>query len=281
MQEKELKTSPNRKTLLNQNIIPSKKLGQNFIFDSNVLNKIAKQIQPAECDIVIEIGPGLGSLSKELLKEGAKKLLLIEKDTRFLPLLEELRIKSPNKVILENSDALDFNFSEIKEKKVRIISNLPYNISTKLLTTLLFAREKNFFYERMVLMFQKQVAQRIIAKHNCKEYGRLTILSQSLNKCKILFDLKPDIFYPKPKVESSLVMFEPIGKDLIDFQLQILEFITKHAFSQRRKKIKAGLREVINEHDLIEKYKINPDLRPEELSVKDYLRISSIYEKNI
>lgn len=281
MQEKKIKASLNRKTLLNQDIAPNKRLGQNFIFDTNILNKIAKQIEPRECDVVIEIGPGLGGLSKELLKEGAKKILLIEKDSRFVPFLEDLKSKNPDKVILKNADALDFNFCDVREDKVRIISNLPYNISTKLLINLLFANEKHFFYEKMVLMFQKQVAERITAKHNSKEYGRLTILSQSLNHCKILFDLKPDIFYPKPKVDSSLVMFEPIKEDLIDFKLSILELITKNAFGQRRKKIKTGLKGIIDEHELVDKYKINPNLRPEEISVKDYLRITRIYQKNI
>jgi len=254
-------------------IKPSKKLGQNFIFDKNILNKITRLIDPTSCDLVIEIGPGLGGLSEALINNGVNKLLLIEKDKQFSHLLNELKSKYPNQIDISFEDAINFNFDFANYKNINIISNLPYNAATKILTSLLSFHYSTHKFNDMVLMFQKEVAQRITANYGNKDYGRLSIISQFLYQCNIEFDLNPAIFFPRPNVDSSIVSFKSLKKKSGP-NIKTLEQVTRAAFSQRRKKIKTSLRDLINEIDLIQKLGIDSDLRAEQLSVNQYLKIS-------
>tara|TARA_B100001057_G_scaffold131216_1_gene130317 strand:+ start:686 stop:1528 length:843 start_codon:yes stop_codon:yes gene_type:complete len=262
-----------KKKLELSGIKPSKKLGQNFIFDKNILNKITRLIDPTSCDLVIEIGPGLGGLSEALVNNGVNKLLLIEKDKQFSYLLNELKSKYPNQIDISFEDALNFNFDLANYKNINIISNLPYNAATKILTSLLSFHYSTHKFNDMVLMFQKEVAQRITANYGNKDYGRLSIISQFLYQCNIEFDLNPAIFFPRPNVDSSIVSFKSLKKKSGP-NIKTLEQVTRAAFSQRRKKIKTSLRDLINEIDLIQKLGIDSNLRAEQLSVSQYLKIS-------
>lgn len=262
-----------KKKLELSGIKPSKKLGQNFIFDKNILNKITRLIDPTSCDLVIEIGPGLGGLSEALINNGVNKLLLIEKDKQFSHLLNELKSKYPNQIDISFEDAINFNFDLANYKNINIISNLPYNAATKILTSLLSFHHSTDKFNNMVLMFQKEVAHRITANYGNKDYGRLSIISQFLYQCNIEFDLNPAIFFPRPNVDSSIVSFKSLKKKSGP-NIKTLEQVTRAAFSQRRKKIKTSLRDLINEIDLIQKLGIDSDLRAEQLSVNQYLKIS-------
>ena len=267
-----------KKNLELSGINPSKKLGQNFIFDKNILNKITSLINPDACDLVIEIGPGLGGLSEALLNNNVKKILLVEKDRQFTQLLNALKSKYPDQIDIIFEDAINFNFDIENYKNITIISNLPYNAATKILTTLINAHYSTNKLKNMVLMFQKEVAQRITANYSNKHYGRLSIISQYLYQCNVEFDLNPAVFYPKPKVDSSIVSFKSLerksGPDI-----KILESITRAAFSQRRKKIRTSLKNIISETDLAERLNIDVNLRAEQLSVNEYLKISEYLEK--
>ena len=262
-----------KKKLELSGIKPSKKLGQNFIFDKNILNKITRLIDPTSCDLVIEIGPGLGGLSEALINNGVNKLLLIEKDKQFSHLLNELKSKYPNQIDISFEDAINFNFDLANYKNINIISNLPYNAATKILTSLLSFHYSTHKFNDMVLMFQKEVAQRITANYGNKDYGRLSIISQFLYQCNIEFDLNPAIFFPRPNVDSSIVSFKSLKKKSGP-NIKTLEQVTRAAFSQRRKKIKTSLRDLINEIELTQKLGIDSDLRAEQLSVNQYLKIS-------
>ena len=267
-----------KKNLEQSGIHPSKKLGQNFIFDKNILNKITSLINPDACDLVIEIGPGLGGLSEALLNNNVKKILLLEKDRQFTQLLNALKSKYPDQIDIIFEDAINFNFDIENYKNITIISNLPYNVATKILTTLINTHHSTNKLKNMVLMFQKEVAQRITANYGNKHYGRISIISQYLYQCNVEFDLNPAVFYPKPKVDSSIVSFKSLerksGPDI-----KVLESITRAAFSQRRKKIRTSLKNIISETDLAERLNIDVDLRAEQLSVNEYLKISEYLEK--
>ena len=267
-----------KKSLEQLGISPSKKLGQNFIFDKNILNKITSLINPDACDLVIEIGPGLGGLSEALINNNVKKILLVEKDRQFTQLLNALKSKYPDQIDIIFEDAINFNFDIENYKNITIISNLPYNVATKILTALINAHYSTNKLKNMVLMFQKEVAQRITANYSNKHYGRLSIISQYLYQCNVEFDLNPAVFYPKPKVDSSIVSFKSLerksGPDI-----KILESITRAAFSQRRKKIRTSLKNIISETDLAERLNIDVNLRAEQLSVNEYLKISEYLEK--
>ena len=267
-----------KKNLEQSGINPSKKLGQNFIFDKNILNKITSLINPDACDLVIEIGPGLGGLSEALLNNNVKKILQVEKDRQFTRLLNALKSKYPDQIDIIFEDATNFNFDIENYEKITIISNLPYNVATKILTTLINTHYSTNKLKNMVLMFQKEVAQRITANYCTKHYGRLSIISQYLYQCNVEFDLNPAVFYPKPKVDSSIVSFKSLerksGPDI-----KILESITRAAFSQRRKKIRTSLKNIISEIDLAERLNIDVDLRAEQLSVNEYLKKSEYIEK--
>ena len=267
-----------KKNLQLSGIKPSKKLGQNFIFDRNILNKITGLVNPNACDLVIEIGPGLGGLSMALLNNNIKKILLVEKDRQFSDLLNELKSKYPDQIDIIFEDAINFNFDLENYKNISIVSNLPYNAATKILTILIHTHYSTNKLKNMVLMFQKEVAKRITANFNDKHYGRLSIISQYLYQCNVEFDLNPAVFYPKPKVDSSIVSFKSLerksGPDI-----KILESITRAAFSQRRKKIRTSLKDIISEADLAERLNIDVDLRAEQLSVNEYLKISEYLEK--
>ena len=213
-------------------------LGQNFIFDLNITNKIVKSAFPL-CDTLIEIGPGPGTLTKSILTSGAKKLFVIEKDTHSIHLLNPILDVFSKQLTIINTDVLNYPIWKLGTKPRQVIANLPYNISTKILIILL----KNINnFQKLNLMFQKEVALRIIAKPGEKFYGRLSVLAQLLTKPKILFDIPNTVCTPRPKVESSFVEFIPLKKPMYRFNFNNIEKITHLTFSKRRKMLRSILK---------------------------------------
>ena len=255
-----------------------KSLGQNFLIDNNILELIVNTIN-IKNKSVVEIGPGTGNLTNYILKKNPNKLLVIEKDNK---LAKELRNKFSNNLQIINDDVLDINESNLFKEKVIVFGNLPYNISTEILSKWIVNLRDNFWFEALVLMFQKEVADRVVANFNNSNYGRLSILANwKLNISKIS-DIKPNSFKPKPKVDSSLLFFTP-KKDFYKIKdPKNLEKITRIFFSNRRKMIKKPYNQIFNGNlKVLEKLKINLNLRPQNLSHDVYYKLTEEYEKLI
>ena len=247
-----------------------KSLGQNFLIDKNVINKIL-DITKIKDKHILEVGPGTGSLTSEIIKKKPKKFYVIEKDDKLASLLKN-EFKGDLTVI--NSDVLSYDESKFSKEKLTVFGNLPYNISTEILCKwILNLKTDYFWFECLILMFQKEVADRIIAKPGSQNYGRLSILTNWLTKSKKLFDIPSDAFIPKPKVKSSVIQLKPLSKPLYDVSFKSVEKITHMAFSQRRKMLKTSLK-TINGQKILKELGISPNLRPENLTVIDFCKIA-------
>ena len=211
-----------------------KSLGQNFLIDKDILEKIVNVIQINQKNI-LEIGPGTGSLTSYILKKKPKKIIVIEKDQNLAKKLEQ-NFKEELKVI--NEDILKIDETSLINEKLTVFGNLPYNISTEILSKWIVNLNDNFWFDHLVLMFQKEVADRIIAKYNTSSYGRLTVLANWKLKIVKVCDIKPDSFFPKPKVDSSLLLFSPKNKIFKIKDPKNLEIVTRVFFSHRRKMLK-------------------------------------------
>ena len=258
-----------REILRKNNVIIRKSLGQNFLLDLNLTDKIVNKSLPIK-PTVIEIGPGPGGLTRSILKENPDILFAIDKDFQSKMMLHDLKKIYKNKLEIIIEDALDYPIWNLGDQPRQIIANLPYNTGTKML--ILWLKYINHF-DMITLMFQKEVADRIIAKPGSKQYGRLSILTNWLTKSTKLFDIPNSAFFPPPKVKSTVIQLIPYKKPLYKVTFKSLERITQMAFSQRRKMLKSSLKE-INGEKLLTSLKISPDLRPEELSVIDFCRIA-------
>lgn len=263
-----------RQQLSIENKYAKKSLGQNFITDKNFLEKISEFVPSDKNTNIIEIGPGKGALTYYLAKKKFKSLLLIEKDKE---LIEKLKKKFDDKTIkIINEDALKIDFEKLNlNSDVIIVGNLPFNISTQLLFKWLEVCKWPPFYKRMVLMFQKEVADRILSPNGNKNYGRISVAAQARCKIRKILSAPSDMFRPVPKVDGAILDFEP-HTDYLELDFTILQKILKEAFSQRRKKIKKNLSKYIN---LIKDLNIDENLRAENLSVKDYCNISLALNK--
>ena len=247
---------------------PKKSLGQNFIFDKNLLNKISNLIKSDPHNLIIEIGPGLGTLTDYLFKKNFKKLILLEKDNR---LIDNLKKKfNDKKVNILNEDALNFKYQKSSYNNVIIVGNLPFNISVEILYLLTKTKKWPPQQIKMFLMFQKEVANRITAIKNSKSYGKLSVVVQSRYKVVKMFDIPASVFSPIPKVDACILEFTPIN-DFGSIDINKIDAVAKAAFSQRRKKIKNNMSKYLG---AIEKLAINTDLRPEDLSLLDYCNIA-------
>ncbi|MBT4109641.1 MAG: 16S rRNA (adenine(1518)-N(6)/adenine(1519)-N(6))-dimethyltransferase RsmA [Pelagibacterales bacterium] len=267
-------------TIKEYNLFAKKKLSQNFILDLNLTNKIINLSDRVKYNTIIEIGPGPGSLTRSLLLNGAKKVIAIEKDKRFIDALQILKIASNNKLIIENEDALNIDIKDIINKydiiNAEIIANLPYSIATKLLLKWIpFPKKIN----QMTLMFQKEVAERITAKPGSKKYGRLSILIGLMAEAKIIMHIPSSAFKPQPKVDSAIVQIKPKIKK-IRFNKDILEKITKNLFNQRRKQIKSTLINFGDPLKICSLLNISPTLRPEQITLEQYENMAILIAKN-
>ena len=252
-----------------------KSLGQNFLIDKNILEKIAN-ITEIKDKIVLEIGPGTGNLTSYLLKKKPKKFCVIEKDEQ---LAANLREKFNNQLSIINNDVLKIDEANLFREKVIVFGNLPYNISTEILSKWIKNLKNSFWFDCLVLMFQKEVADRIIAEFNTKNYGRLSIICNwKLNIDKIC-DITPEAFKPKPKIFSSLLFFHPKKNFIKINDSNNLKKITRIFFNQRRKMIKKPFNQLFNgDQRILNKLKINLNLRPENLNIDTYIKLAREYE---
>ena len=253
-----------------------KSLGQNFLIDNNILDIIVSCIN-IHNKTVLEIGPGTGNLTNFILKKNPNKVFVIEKDD---VLAEKLKVKFPNKLNIINDDVLNINESSLFNEKIIVFGNLPYNISTEILSKWISNLKDNFWFEALILMFQKEVADRIIANFNSSNYGRLSILANWKLNIKKITDIKPNSFHPKPKIDSSLLFFTP-KKDFYKIKdPRSLEKITRIFFNNRRKMIKKPYNQIFNGNlRVLEKLKINLNLRPQNLGCDTYYKLTEEYEK--
>ena len=254
-----------------------KSLGQNFLIDKNVLEKIVSLIK-IENKSILEVGPGTGNLTSCILKNNPKKLILVEKDKYLASILKK---KFEPNVVIINEDILKIDENKLHEDKLIVFGNLPYNISTEILAKwVLNLDNKNFWFDSLILMFQKEVADRIISKFNSSKYGRLTILANwKLDIVKIC-DIKAGSFSPRPKINSSLLFFKP-KKNFYKFKnSKNLEKLTRVFFNQRRKKIKTPFNILFKGNvNVIRNLRIDLNLRPHNLKEEIYYELTQEYEK--
>ena len=252
-----------------------KSLGQNFLIDKNILEKIVN-ITDIKDKNILEIGPGTGNLTSYILNKNPKKIFAIEKDDE---LAINLKNKFDDKLIIINDDVLNVDEANLFEDKLIVFGNLPYNISTEVISKWIINLGNNFWFESLVLMFQKEVANRIIAKFNTSNYGRLSIICNWKLNIKKICDIKPDSFYPKPKIDSSLLFFYP-KKNFIKIENpNSLEKITRVFFNQRRKMLKKPYNQIFNgDQKVLHKLNIDLNLRPQNLNFDTYYKLTCEYE---
>ena len=256
-------------------IYPKKSLGQNFLKDRNILEKIVN-ITQIENKTILEVGPGTGNLTSFILKNNPKKVFVVEKDNN---LAENLNDNFKDKLTIINDDILNIDENLLFDEKVIVFGNLPYNISTEILCKWIINLKDNFWFDHLVLMFQKEVADRIISKHNTSTYGRLSILSNWKLDVKKICDIKPESFYPKPKIDSSLLFFTPKKKFFKIKNPKNLEKVTRIFFSHRRKMLKKPFNQLFNgDQRILEKLKLDLNLRPQNLDFDTYYKLTSEYE---
>jgi len=252
-----------------------KSLGQNFLIDRNILEQIVNAVEIKDKEI-LEIGPGTGNLTSYILQKKPKKVYVIEKDDELSLLLNE---KFNNEISIINNDILKIVEDKISKEKLTVFGNLPYNISTEILSKWIVNLDKNFWFDSLVLMFQKEVADRIVAESNTSKYGRLSILSSWKLNIKKIIDIKPDSFSPRPKIDSSLLVFTPRKNFFLLKEAKNLETITRIFFSQRRKMIKKPFNQIFkNAKEISKKFNIDLNLRPQNLNPELYYKLTKEYE---
>ena len=260
-------------------IFPKKSLGQNFLIDKNIIEKICAAGKLSQSDTVLEIGPGTGNLTEFILKKKPKKFYIIEKDERLIKNLSE---RFDNKLIIINEDILNYDLKLLSNTNLIIFGNLPYNISSQILINFINYSSSKFYYKKLVLMFQKEVADRILAEDNSKNYGRLSIFSSWKLDIKKLMDIYPSSFFPKPKVMSSLLIFEPKNNYIKFKNSKNLEYITNIFFNQKRKMIKKPLNIIFKDSKrVVDELDLDINLRPQNLKKDTFYKICLIYEKLI
>ncbi len=260
-------------------IIPKKSLGQNFLIDKNIIEKICNAGNVSQSDTILEIGPGTGNLTEFILRKKPKKFYIIEKDERFIKNLSE---RFDNKLIIINKDILEYDLNLLSDTNLIIFGNLPYNISSQILINFINYSCSKFSYKKLVLMFQKEVADRILAEDNSKNYGRLSIFSSWKLDIKKLMDIYPSSFFPKPKVMSSLLIFEPKNNYIKFKNSKNLEYITNIFFNQKRKMIKKPLNILFKDSKkVVDELNLDINLRPQNLKKDTFYKICLIYEKLI
>lgn len=269
-------------TIKIHNLAANKKLGQHFLLDMNVTHNIARLATPLDHSTVFEIGPGPGGLTRALLMNGANKVIAIEMDERFLAPLSDIERLSNSRLMTIKGDALRVDFAKIAnettpDNDVKIAANLPYNVGTKLLTNWLTATP--LFWSQAVLMFQKEVAERICATPKDNAYGRLAILTQSVCHARMAFDVPARDFTPPPKVDSAVIVLDPLPIEKRYKDLKTLGRVTEAAFGQRRKMLRRSLKTIASQHDVIvekwlEACEIDPTRRPETLPIQDFHKLA-------
>ena len=257
-------------------IIAKKSLGQNFLIDEKILKKITN-ITDIKDKTILEVGPGTGNLSSFILKENPKKFFVVEKDHR---LISNLQKKFKNQIKIINEDILNIDEKNFSQDKLIVFGNLPYNISTEILCKwILNLNDNNFWFENMILMFQKEVADRIVASVNTSNYGRLAVLAKWKLEIEKICDVRPSSFYPKPKIDSSVLFFKPRKRFFKINEPKNIELITRLFFNHRRKMIKKPFNRLFNANIKIQKkLKLSLNLRPQNLDFNTYYNLTKEYE---
>lgn len=270
-------------TIKIHNLAANKKLGQHFLLDMNVTHNIARLATPLDQSTVFEIGPGPGGLTRALLMNGANKVIAIEMDERFFAPLSDIERLSNGSLMTIKGDALRVDLAKVAtettpDNDIKIAANLPYNVGTKLLTNWLTATP--LFWSQAVLMFQKEVAERICATPKDNAYGRLAILTQSVCHARMAFDVLARDFTPPPKVDSAVIVLDPLPIEKRYKDLKTLGQVTEAAFGQRRKMLRRSLKTIASQHDVIvekwlEACEIDPTRRPETLPIQDFHKLAN------
>jgi 16S rRNA (adenine1518-N6/adenine1519-N6)-dimethyltransferase len=269
---------PLRDVIRRHDLRAKKSLGQNFLLDLNLTARIARAAGDLEGVTVVEVGPGPGGLTRALLAASAKRVVAIERDERAVAALGEIAARYPGRLEIVSGDALDFDVRPYLDGgPARIVANLPYNIATPLLIGWLTTEAWPPWFDRMVLMFQREVAERIVAKPGGKSYGRLAVLTGWRCEAKILFDIASSAFVPPPKVTSSVVQFLPRAKPL-DCDPVALQRVTEAAFGQRRKMLRQSLRSLgADPATLLAAADIEPTARAEEIPVEGFVKLARAF----
>lgn len=276
---------PLREVIASLGLSAKKSLGQNFILDLNLTRKIARTAGDLTGRTVVEVGPGPGGLTRALLLEGAKRVIAVERDQRCLPALQQIAERYPGRLQVHLGDALEADWpallgSDFGPGRALIIANLPYSVATLLLIGWLETEPWPPWYARMVLMFQREVAERIVAQPGTKPYGRLAVISQWRTRARIVMSLKPEAFTPPPKVSSAVVELIPREHPEPPCSAKVLGEVTAAAFGQRRKMLRTSLKSLTAMPELLLKDAgLAPELRGEQLSVEDFGRLAMILER--
>ncbi|MGN0933965.1 16S rRNA (adenine(1518)-N(6)/adenine(1519)-N(6))-dimethyltransferase RsmA [Falsigemmobacter intermedius] len=266
---------PLREVIATHELVAKKQLGQNFLLDLNLTARIARAAGDLKgCD-VLEVGPGPGGLTRGLLAEGARKVLAVEKDPRCIPALEEIAAHYPGRLEFILGDALEVNVLEHLEAPVRICANLPYNVGTELLVRWLTPKVWPAFWQSLTLMFQREVAERIVAKPGSNHYGRLAILAQWRTDARIVLSLPPEAFSPPPKVHSAVVHLTALPEPRFPADPKVLERVTAVAFNQRRKMLRSALKSLGPDiEDRLRAAGIEPTRRAEEIPLEGFCALA-------
>lgn len=271
---------PLRDVLATHNLLPKKSLGQNFLLDLNLTAKIARQAGDLTgCD-VLEIGPGPGGLTRGLLAEGARRVLAVEKDARCLPALAEIEAAYPKRLKVINADALELDVLQHLTPPIRVVANLPYNVGTELLVRWLTPQQWPPYWDSLTLMFQKEVAQRIVALPGTKAYGRLAILSQWRADVRMVMTLPPEAFTPPPKVHSAVVHLQRLEQPRFEANAKVLSRVVAAGFNQRRKMLRSSLKSIspdIEAH--LVAAGIKPTERAEQVSIEAFCALARVVAK--
>ena len=256
---------------------PKKSLGQNFLTDQNIIKKIL-EITDIKGKEILEIGPGTGNLTSHILQKNPKKLYLIEKDDELSKLLIK---KFDNQIILFNNDILKFDEQSLSKSKITVFGNLPYNISTEILCKwIINLNSQTYWFNELILMFQKEVADRIVANFDTSAYGRLAILTNWRLSVKKIFDIRPECFSPKPKIESSVLYFTPKNDFIKIKDPKNIEKISRIFFMHRRKMLKKPFNQIFNgNNNILKKFNLDLNLRPQNLDFDTYYKLTMEYEK--
>ncbi|HEX2656176.1 MAG TPA: 16S rRNA (adenine(1518)-N(6)/adenine(1519)-N(6))-dimethyltransferase RsmA [Xanthobacteraceae bacterium] len=266
---------PLRDVIKRHSLQPRKSLGQNFLFDLNLTARIARAAGPLEGVTIVEVGPGPGGLTRALLALGARRVIAIERDHRAIAALQEIVERFPDRLTVIEADAMAFDPRPyLDDRPTRIVANLPYNIGTALLISWLTAEPWPPWYDSLTLMFQREVAERIVAAPGSKNYGRLAVLAGWRTQAKILFDVAPSAFVPPPQVTSSVIRLVPLPSPLV-CNRRLLERVTEAAFGQRRKMLRQSLKSLgVDPIQLIEAVGLDPTERAENISIEGFVALA-------
>jgi 16S rRNA (adenine1518-N6/adenine1519-N6)-dimethyltransferase len=274
---------PLRDVIRAHGLAAKKSLGQNFILDLNLTRRIARLAAPLAGRTAVEVGPGPGGLTRALLLEGAERVVAVERDERCLPALAEIAARYPGRLDVYPGDALEADWKQhlgTGVGKPVIVANLPYGVATMLLVGWLESEPWPPWFDRLVLMFQKEVAERIVAAPGSKAYGRLAVIAQWRCQARIAMTLKPEAFTPPPKVASAVVELIPKPIAAPPASVKVLGRVTAAAFGQRRKMLRVSLRQIVdNPEQLLAAAGIAPEQRAEQLSVADFARLAYVFER--